>query len=47
MFDQKMYRVPEDNRTAVLLCIDVGVELPERTEFIVSAKTKDPPNATS
>ena len=43
-FDQTIYRVPENDRT-VPLCIDVGVVLTEPTEFVITSKSKDPPEA--
>ena len=43
-FERTMYRVPENNRT-VPLCIDVGVVLSEPTEFVITSKSKDPPEA--
>ena len=43
-FEQTMYIVPENDRT-VPLCIDVGVVLSEATEFVITSKSKDPPQA--
>ena len=42
--ERTMYIVPENNRT-VPLCIDVGVVLTEPTEFVITSKSKDPPEA--
>ena len=39
-----MYIVPEDNRT-VPLCVDVGVVPSEPTEYIITSKSKNPPDA--
>ena len=44
VFEQTVYTVPENNRT-VPLCIDVGVELQGPMEFIITSKSKDPPDA--
>ena len=43
-FDEDMYIVPEDNRT-VPLCVDVGVVPFEPTEYTITSKSKDPPDA--
>lgn len=43
------YTVPENNRSSVVLCIDIGVELLNETKFTITAMKKeniDPP-ATS
>ena len=44
-FEEMEYTVPENDRSSVILCIDVGVILPEPMEYTITAMQKDPPAA--
>ena len=44
-FEEMEYTVPENDRSSVMLCIDVGVVLPGPMEYSITAMQKDPPAA--
>ena len=44
-FEEMEYTVHENDRSSVMLCIDVGVILSGPMEYTVTAMQKDPPAA--